>query len=96
MIEKIDIMDIVLLAKKAGDAIMKIYNQDFKVEYKADNSPLTQADKVANDIVEQGLSKLFKQIPILSEEGKRVSYKEREKWQYFWLVGNENNKDHGS
>jgi len=86
MIEKIDIMDIVLLAKKAGDAIMKIYNQDFKVEYKADNSPLTQADKVANDIVEQGLSKLFKQIPILSEEGKRVSYKERVKWQYFWLV----------
>ena len=62
------------------------YNQDFKVEYKADNSPLTQADKVANDIVEQGLSKLFKQIPILSEEGKRVSYKERVKWQYFWLV----------
>ena len=86
MIEKIDIADIVMLAKKAGNAIMKIYSQDFEVEYKADNSPLTRADKIANKIIEQGLGKISKEIPILSEEGKNTAYKERKEWQYFWLV----------
>ena len=58
MLEKIDIQDIINIAKQAGDAIMKIYQKDFDVEYKADQSPLTEADKAANKIIEEGLEAL--------------------------------------
>ena len=86
MLNKIDIQDVITIAKEAGGAIMKIYNQDFEVEYKQDNSPLTLADKNANEIIEDGLNKLLVNLPILSEEGGDVPYKERRHWEYFWLV----------
>ena len=55
MLEKIDIQDIIALAKQAGDAIMAVYQKDFEVEFKSDQSPLTEADKAAHIIIEQGL-----------------------------------------
>ena len=86
MLTKINVQDVVSIAKEAGDAIMQIYGQDFEVEYKQDNSPITLADKKANDIIEVGLRKLPVSLPILSEEGREVSYEERRHWEYFWLV----------
>jgi len=92
MLDQIDVQDIVEIAKEAGLAVLKIYNQDFDVEYKKDNSPLTVADKNANDIIVNSLNKLpinsslKKNIPILSEEGKSVQYDERKNWEYFWLI----------
>ena len=46
----IDIEKIIGLAREAGDEIMKVYAQDFSVELKGDNSPLTQADKKSNGL----------------------------------------------
>jgi len=86
MLNQIDIQNIVTLAKEAGDAIMQIYKQDFEVEYKQDSSPLTLADKKANDIIERGLKQLSVNLPILSEEGSKTPYKERKHWEYFWLI----------
>jgi 3'(2'), 5'-bisphosphate nucleotidase len=86
VLNQINIQDIIAIAKEAGNAIMQIYNQDFKVEFKQDNSPLTLADKKANNIIETGLNKLLVNLPILSEEGRDVHYKERKYWEYFWLV----------
>jgi len=86
MLDKINIQDIFAIAKEAGDAIMQIYSQDFEVEYKQDKSPLTIADKKANDIIENGLNKLSVNLPILSEEGKDISYEQRKHWEYFWLI----------
>ena len=86
MLNQINIQDIVAIAKQAGSAIMQIYSQDFKVEYKQDNSPLTLADKKDNDIIETGLNKLSVNFPILSEEGGDIPYKDRKHWEYFWLV----------
>jgi len=92
VLKQIDIQDIVIIAKDAGKAIMKIYNQDFGVEYKTDNSPLTIADKKANEIIVTALNRLpvnsFLQhnIPILSEEGRSIPYEERKNWEYFWLI----------
>ena len=86
MLSQIDIQDIVTIAKEAGNAIMQIYNQDFEVEYKQDSSPLTLADKKANDIIEDGLNQLSINLPILSEEGKETPYEDRKHWEYFWLV----------
>ena len=71
----------------AGKAIMDIYNDpaaDFGIEQKADNSPLTKADKAAHKIISNLLS--VTPFPILSEEGADIPYKERKKWQTFWLV----------
>ena len=92
MLDQIDIQDIVKIAKDAGKAILKIYNQDFDVEYKTDNTPLTIADRKANEIIVAALSQLpinaFLQqnIPIISEEGGAVPYEERKNWKYFWLI----------
>ncbi len=58
------------LAVEAGKAIMKIYETDFEVDYKEDNSPLTQADKNANGIICEGLHKAYPEYAILSEEIK--------------------------
>lgn len=90
MLEKINIQDIIKIAKQAGEAIMEIYQKDFEVEYKADESPLTLADKTAHNLIEAGLLDLDQkngiQIPLLSEEGKNIPYEERKDWEYFWLV----------
>ncbi len=92
MLDQIDIQDIIKISKDAGKAIMKIYNEDFGVEYKTDNTPLTIADKKANEIIVTALNQLpvnsFLQqnIPILSEEGRNVPYDERKNWEYFWLI----------
>jgi 3'(2'), 5'-bisphosphate nucleotidase len=86
MLNQIDIQDIITIAKEAGNAIMQVYKQDFEVEYKQDSSPLTLADKEANNIIEDGLNKLSVNFPILSEEGDDIPYEDRKNWEYFWLV----------
>ena len=57
------------IAREAGEAILRIYAQDFEVDIKADNSPVTAADNAANQVILQGLNALQAPIPILSEEG---------------------------
>lgn len=86
MVEQIDINDIIAIAQKAGDAIMEIYGEKIEVEYKEDQSPLTKADKKANNIITMGLSNLSIKLPILSEEGEEIPYEERKEWEYFWMV----------
>ena len=55
------------LAREAGDAIMRIYAQDFAVDTKDDDSPLTAADLAAHRIFVEGLDALTPDIPVLSE-----------------------------
>lgn len=75
------------IARLAGAAIMNIYaTEDFGVEHKADNSPLTRADKAANDVIVAGLEALDFQAPIISEEGKEMAYATRSGYTQFWLV----------
>lgn len=72
-------------AIKAGKAIMDIYeNEDFQIESKEDNSPLTIADKRANDIINEAL--VPTKIPIISEENKQLAFKERKDWEACWIV----------
>jgi 3'(2'), 5'-bisphosphate nucleotidase len=73
-----------LAAIEAGEAIQKIYHTGFQVEYKEDRSPLTLADKTAHDIIVRHL--LESGIPILSEEGKTISFQERKAWNTLWIV----------
>jgi 3'(2'), 5'-bisphosphate nucleotidase len=57
---------VIVIAKAAGDAIMQVYSTDFNVVKKDDNSPLTQADLTAHQVIIHALSKLTPDIPILS------------------------------
>ena len=84
MLDKIELSTIVEIAKDAGDVIMEIYNQDFEVEYKEDNSPLTKADLASNEVIIKALKK-FK-IPIMSEEEKEILYENRKDWEYYWCI----------
>ncbi len=76
------------IVKEAGEAILKIYEDPtlFEVDYKSDNSPLTAADRAANDIIITGLQLLPEVFPIISEESKMLSYEERSTYEYCWLV----------
>ena len=68
----------------AGKEILKVYNSDFGVEQKKDDSPLTEADKNAHLSIVAELQKTG--FPILSEEGRDIPFKERKNWDYFWMV----------
>ena len=76
------------IAKKAGDAIMDIYNNsdNFQVQHKADESPLTIADQAANEIICLHLEKLEIKHPIISEENKSIGFKTRKNYTQYWLV----------
>jgi 3'(2'), 5'-bisphosphate nucleotidase len=70
---------------KAGKEIMSIYkSDDFGVETKADESPLTKADKATHEIIMEYLKET--NIPVLSEEGKGIPYEERKNWGQLWIV----------
>ncbi|MEG1904727.1 MAG: 3'(2'),5'-bisphosphate nucleotidase CysQ [Bacteroidales bacterium] len=82
------ILDLAIRAAiEAGEGIMTIYtdpNSDFGIERKSDNSPLTIADKISNEIIMRYLEQT--DIPVLSEEGKLLSYEERKDWNSLWIV----------
>ena len=86
MLKSINIIEIASIAKLAGEAIMNVYRRDFTVEYKDDKSPLTEADRVANDIICSHLLGLYPHIPIISEENREIPYETRREYEYFWLV----------
>ncbi len=77
--------EIISIAREAGEAVLNIYNRGFSVEYKSDNSPLTEADRISHQIITSRLKSLSN-IPILSEEGKSLSYTQRVKWDYVWII----------
>ena len=81
----LNVEDVVKLAISAGEAAMEIYESDFDVEYKEDFSPLTEADKTVHKIINQGLKKIGP-YPLLSEEGKSVSWEERQSWEKYWCI----------
>jgi len=69
----------------ASKNILEVYNSnDFQTEAKGDNSPLTIADKKAHQAIVAILQS--SNLPILSEEGKSISYEERKNWECFWMV----------
>lgn len=72
---------------EAGSEIMSVYtdpNADFEIEKKADDSPLTIADRKSHMVIAARLAST--PYPVLSEEGKKIPVEERQSWNELWIV----------
>ena len=78
--EKLD--ELIRIVHLAGVEIIKIYKKKVTKKYKSDNTPVTNADIKANDIICRGLKRHFPSISIVSEE----QVKKGKAAQRFWLV----------
>ena len=78
--EKLD--ELIRIVHLAGVEIIKIYKKKVTKKYKSDNTPVTNADIKANDIICRGLKRHFPDISIVSEE----QIKKGKAAQRFWLV----------
>lgn len=80
--------EVVALAKAAGEAILGVVADadDLGIEKKSDHSPVTRADFAAHHVIQAGLMRLTPTIPIISEEGKHLSFTERRQWSSCWVV----------
>jgi 3'(2'), 5'-bisphosphate nucleotidase len=59
---------LIAAAIEAGAAIMTVFEGDFDVEVKADQSPVTVADQAAEAIILDALARLAPGIPVVAEE----------------------------
>lgn len=70
----------------AGKNILEVYDSDdFGIECKEDDSPLTKADRLAHEVLVEKLTALDSG-PILSEEDANIPWDERKTWSHYWLV----------
>lgn len=77
---------VIAIVRDASAAIMQVYAEDFEVQHKADNSPLTRADLAAHRVIADGLQRLTPDLPLLSEEGATMPWATRQEWHAYWLV----------
>lgn len=83
--------DIYQLSVLAGQAILPYYHEekDIQIAYKADDSPLTEADKASHQVIFAFLKDYrinHETIPILSEEGDEQSLEEKRGWRRYWCI----------
>ena len=85
--DKVNVNEVIDIAHKAGRIILQIYNKEnFELQLKNDNSPLTEADTAAHNFIEKHLKLITPEIPILSEESSIVSWDKRKQWEHYWLI----------
>ncbi len=78
---------VLAVAKTAADSIADIFHtKNYTTNIKSDNSPVTEADLRAHQIIERELLKIDPSLPVLSEESSMVPYHERSQWPKYWLV----------
>ena len=79
--------DITAIARRAGAEIMKVYQTDFEVKTKGDNSPVTQADRIAEDLISRAISEgITSNFPIVGEEAASEGLLPDVSSTSFWLV----------
>jgi len=83
-----DLVDqIVKLAATAGEEIMRIYNSGFKIETKDDRSPVTAADRAAEEVITRTIRQsITDAFPIVGEEAVSEGHMPDIAGTPFWLV----------
>ena len=74
------------ISRRAGLAILEWYDGDMGITQKADDSPLTKADLASHELIVAELTRLWPDIPVLSEESADIPWETRRKWRHYWLV----------
>ena len=75
------------IALRASEKIMEIYQTDFNVETKGDNSPVTQADKLAEELIIKAIkAEISDLVPIIGEESVEEGTAPKIEGNMFWLV----------
>jgi 3'(2'), 5'-bisphosphate nucleotidase len=95
MLSSNQISSLIVLAKSAGDGVMRIYDETLSVDRgegsvvaftdKEDGSPVTAADLLSHRIIVDGLARLTPDIPVVSEEDAD-SIIHRTPNGRFWLI----------
>lgn len=73
-----------LLAMQTADCVMDFYRDGFEVSQKSDNSPVTQADLAASQLLERALPNIA-DYPVLSEENTPEA-PDWQQWKTYWLI----------
>jgi 3'(2'), 5'-bisphosphate nucleotidase len=60
--------DLASAAQEAGEAILRIVRRGFDVETKGDSSPVTEADRAAEQVILAALARAAPSVPIIAEE----------------------------
>lgn len=81
-----DLEQLVDISRRAGVAILEWYDGDMGITQKADESPLTKADLASHELINAELTRLWPDIPVLSEESADIPWETRQNWQQYWLV----------
>jgi 3'(2'), 5'-bisphosphate nucleotidase len=74
------------ISRRAGLAILEWYDGDMGITQKADDSPLTKADLASHELIHAELSRMWPDIPVLSEESADIPWETRRAWNEYWLV----------
>lgn len=77
---------VIKVAEEAGRAILGVYDGPIKVTVKEDESPLTQADQAAHNVIEYALEHLTPEWPVVSEESDELRKQCRTQAECYWLI----------
>ena len=80
-----ELLKISNISVEAGRVILDFYNKNLNITFKADESPLTQADLASHKLITDSIKKITPNIPILSEE-EFIEWDLRKKWKKYWLI----------
>ena len=80
-----ELLKISNISVEAGRIILDFYNKNLNITFKADESPLTQADLASHKLITDSIKKITPNIPILSEE-EFIEWDLRKKWKKYWLI----------
>lgn len=80
------LIDIIQIAREAGEQILTCYTAAPEFQLKQDRSPLTVADQASHAFICDALKRLTPDIPVISEESTTHRLSETESARQFWLV----------
>jgi len=81
------LLEVESIARLAGEAILEVYDSsDLSASLKPDQSPVTAADLVSEEVIRNGLMQLSVQYLIVSEESTSISFEERVAANRLWIV----------
>jgi 3'(2'), 5'-bisphosphate nucleotidase len=78
------------IIRLAGEILMNYFQHSQQtpefIQYKSDNSPVTEADMASHIVLIEELKRLTPDIPIISEEDINWSFEQRQDFHRVWII----------